>query len=88
MNDSIEVSGSGFVIEGKRIMTNAHVVRNATFISVLANGSSKRYSANIVGIGYDCDLAVLKVDDKDFWEEMFEPFTFGDTPFLEDDVSV
>ncbi|HRX48680.1 MAG TPA: trypsin-like serine protease, partial [Spirochaetota bacterium] len=38
-------TGSGCIIEGKRILTNAHVISNSTFIQVKKAGEAKRYTA-------------------------------------------
>ena len=62
--------GSGFFVSSDGyLLTNAHVVANATRIRVLvpapdgAKGASPReYSATVVGIDADNDLALLKVD--------------------------
>ena len=43
-------SGSGCVIAGGRILTNAHVVSDATFIQVQPYGSSRRYNAKLVQV--------------------------------------
>ncbi|HSY43770.1 MAG TPA: trypsin-like peptidase domain-containing protein, partial [Candidatus Acidoferrum sp.] len=58
-----EVSGSGVVIRGKRILTNAHVVLYASQIQVQANGSGNMVNATVESISPGMDLAVLKVDD-------------------------
>jgi S1-C subfamily serine protease len=57
--------GSGFVIDGEgHIVTNAHVVENATSIEVaFHDGTLAR--ANVVGIDSDSDLAVIQVEDVD-----------------------
>lgn len=60
--------GSGAIIEGNRILTNAHVVAFATQILVQANQSSDRYRAKVVTIATDLDLAVLEVEDEAFAE--------------------
>ena len=60
--------GSGFVIEGQRIMTNAHVVSWSKQLIVYRFQDPKPYRAHIEFIGHDCDLAVLKVDDPAFFE--------------------
>ena len=36
------VSGSGCIIEGNRILTNAHVISDQTFIQVRLHGHSKK----------------------------------------------
>ena len=59
-----EGSGTGFLIEGNRILTNAHVVRHASQIYVQPDQSDQRVSATVESIGYSIDLAVLKLDDE------------------------
>ena len=58
--------GSGALIEGNLILTNAHVVSDATYIEVQKENDPKKYSASVLYIGHDCDLALLKVHDDDF----------------------
>lgn len=60
--------GSGFVIKGKRIMTNAHVVSWARQILVRRYQDARPYVAEVEYIGHDCDLAVLRVSDARFFE--------------------
>src|SRR5207302_10881580 len=79
--------GAGFVIAGERIMTNAHVVSNARYLSVEKENDPKKYSAIVQFIGHDCDLAVIKVADPDFFKNTI-PLSFGDIPQLESSVSV
>ena len=79
--------GAGFVISGKRIMTNAHVVSNATFITVLKEGDPNPWEARVLHIAHDCDLAILQVYDESFFEGT-QPLEFGGIPALESEVSV
>jgi S1-C subfamily serine protease len=72
-------SGSGFVIEGSRIMTNAHVVSWSKQILVRRYQDPKLYPAEIEYIGHDCDLAVIKVLDPTFYEGL-EPLAIGKLP--------
>jgi S1-C subfamily serine protease len=62
-----EISGSGVVIEGKRILTNAHMVLYANQIQVQANQSGDKVSATVVAVAPGIDLAVLKLDDESFF---------------------
>ena len=55
--------GAGFVIEGDRIMTNAHVVSNARVLTVSKEGDPKPYPAKVLHIAHDCDLALLEVEN-------------------------
>jgi len=63
-----EVSGSGVIIEGRRILTNAHVVLYAGQIQVQANQSGDKISATVEAIAPGIDLAVLKLDDAGFFD--------------------
>jgi len=72
-------SGSGFVIKGKRIMTNAHVVSWAKQILVHRYQDPRPYLARVKFIAHDCDLALLEVEDESFFSGL-EPLKFGDLP--------
>ena len=83
--------GSGFIIErpdkSKRILTNAHVVSNARFITITREGLSHPYTAHVEFIAHDCDLAQLAVDDPSFFNTG-KPLELGDIPSIESAVSV
>jgi S1-C subfamily serine protease len=66
--DARQSSGSGVVIDGQRILTNAHVVLYAKQIYVEPYQSSDKLAATIERVDHDLDLAVLKVDDANFWK--------------------
>ncbi|MCX7117446.1 MAG: Do family serine endopeptidase [Legionellales bacterium] len=57
--------GSGVIIDPKAgiIITNDHVVRNATLVTVTLN-DGRRLKAKIVGGDSETDIAVLKIDAK------------------------
>jgi S1-C subfamily serine protease len=63
-----EISGSGVVIEGKRILSNAHVVLYASRVEIQANQSGDKLSATVEAIAPGIDLAVLKLDDESFFD--------------------
>jgi S1-C subfamily serine protease len=63
-----EVTGSGVVIEGKRILTNAHVVLYASQLQVQANQGSDKISATVEAVAPGIDLAVLKLEDETFFD--------------------
>ncbi len=79
--------GAGFIISGKRIMTNAHVVSNERFLVVTREGDPKTYPARVLHIAHDCDLALLTVDDPRFFEGTVA-LDFGGIPAIESSVSV
>lgn len=55
-------TGSGFLVRPDGyIVTNAHVVKNATKIEVTLLGGA-RYTAKVVGLDHVSDLAVLKIE--------------------------
>jgi len=63
-----ESTGTGIIIEGKRILTNAHVVLYASQVQVQANQSGDKISATVESIAQGIDLAVLKLDDESFFD--------------------
>jgi len=79
--------GTGFLIQNRRILTNAHVADNARFIAVEKEGDSRKYEARVKFVANDCDLAVLKVNDPAFFRDM-TPLDFGGTPPLDSAVTV
>lgn len=80
-------SGTGFVIEGNRLVTNAHVVSNARFLTVERENDPKKYVATVEHIAHDCDLAVLKIQDPKFFEGTL-PLQLGGIPGIDTYVSV
>ncbi|XP_057470889.1 protease Do-like 10, mitochondrial isoform X3 [Actinidia eriantha] len=83
----IQTHGSGFIITGKRILTNAHVVADHTFVLVRKHGSPTKYRAEVQAVGHECDLAILLVKSEEFWEGM-NFLELGDIPFLQEAVAV
>src|SRR3954451_20100193 len=78
--------GAGFVIDGNRIMTNAHVVSNTRYLTVERDGDPNKYPATVLFVAHDCDLALVKVASADFFKNMV-PLKFGGIPELESTVS-
>ena len=79
--------GAGFMIGGNRIMTNAHVVSNAKFLTVSKEGDPKPRAAHVLFIAHDCDLALLTVDEPEFFKGT-TALTLGGIPAIESVVSV
>ncbi|CAI9262766.1 unnamed protein product [Lactuca saligna] len=80
-------SSSGFIIGGRRVLTNAHSVEHHTQVKVKKRGSDTKYLATVLAIGTECDIAMLTVNDDEFWEGI-SPLEFGDLPALQDAVTV
>lgn len=62
------VIGSGVIIDGHRILTNAHVVSDQTLLEVQRQGYGNTYTAEVEFVCHTCDLALLKVDDPSFFK--------------------
>lgn len=55
--------GSGIVVDPKGyILTNNHVIDQATKITVQLNGDPRPYQAKLIGTDLETDLAVIKID--------------------------
>ncbi|HEY4245343.1 MAG TPA: trypsin-like peptidase domain-containing protein [Lacunisphaera sp.] len=81
-----DVTGSGVVIEGKRILTNAHVVLYASQVQIQANQSGDKLSATVEMVAPGIDLAILKLDDESFFDS-HAPVTRANTlPDIKDTV--
>jgi serine protease Do len=58
-----QASGSGFIVDKNGyIVTNNHVVENATKIRVRLHGDPGDYRGRLIGTDYETDLAVIKID--------------------------
>jgi S1-C subfamily serine protease len=84
---SRSASGSGFVIPGHRILTNAHVVSDATFIQVRRYGESERVPARVLYTSDEADLALLTVDQPGFFDPI-PPLDLGGLPELRQEILV
>lgn len=80
-------TGSGAIIKDNFILTNAHVVANQAFIEVQRYGQRKRYIAKVYAVSHQADLALLKVENKDFFEGVI-PLKFGTLPDVEQKIVV
>ena len=72
-------SGSGFVIDGDRVMTNAHVVSWAKQIVLRRFQDPRPWQARVEHISHECDLAVLRVDQPGFFDGL-DPLPVGELP--------
>ncbi len=68
MQNYSSATGSGVIIEGNLILTNAHVVSDATNILVQKENDPEKYLAEVLFIAHECDLALLKVLYDSFFE--------------------
>ncbi|MDH3973477.1 MAG: trypsin-like peptidase domain-containing protein [Deltaproteobacteria bacterium] len=82
-----QVSGSGCIVEGNRILTNAHVVANSTYLEVRLHGSSKRYKAKALKVAHEVDIALLEVEDESIFAGI-SPLKLGKLPEAQQEVLV
>ncbi len=86
-SDSESMIGTGFVIQGNRILTNAHVVESSTFIELQRDGKPERYEAEVLAISHEADLALLKVKDDSFFKKG-KFLEIGELPRVHQEISV
>lgn len=83
-----KVSGTGVIISGNRILTNAHVVRYESSIYVQGHQSSKREKAKVLAVSHAMDLALITVEDEEFFSDRPALEIEKDIPNLKDVVTV
>lgn len=83
-----EITGSGVVIEGRRILTNAHVVSYAGQIQIQGHQSGDKVSATIEAVAPGMDLAVLKLSDESFFDTHAALKKAEGMPSIKDSVMV
>lgn len=84
---SFNSTATGFIVEGNKIITNAHAVLNAKFLQVRKEGDSKKYKATVKFISEDYDLAFVEVEDKTFFNRT-SSLKLGTLPQIQDNVTV
>ncbi|HFU76094.1 MAG TPA: serine protease, partial [Arcobacter sp.] len=62
-----QFSGSGAIIANHQILTSAHVVSGAKYIEIKKENDPKKYLAHLKYISHQADLALLELEDKDFF---------------------
>lgn len=83
---SSDKTGSGAVIEGRRILTNAHVVEGHTFVQVRLHGSPAKHPARVTFVSHVSDLALVELEDPDLLAGI-EPLALGELPVPRDEVA-
>lgn len=81
-----ESTGSGVVIEGNRILTNAHVVNYASKVEVRAKEGGDKIMARVVAVARGIDLAVLELEDNSFFANRQSPARASMLPEVKDEV--
>jgi S1-C subfamily serine protease len=83
-----KASGSGVVIDGKRILTNAHVVMFASEVFVQLRKGGDQLTAKVVAIAPGIDLALLELVDPSALEDSAPVALADDLPQIKSQVSV
>ena len=78
-------NGTGVVIAGNLILTNAHNVADAKLITISKNDDGFPTPATVFAVNHQCDLALLKVEDAKFFDGI-KPFEIGETPPVQTQV--
>ncbi len=87
MKGKLSKTGSGCIIDGNRVLTNAHVVADRTFIQVRRAGHADKFVARVQYVGHECDLALLTVADERFFEGA-KAIRIGKLPHIRQKVAV
>ena len=72
-------AGTGTVIPGGLILTNAHNVADASLITVRKQNDDTLFVAKVKFVDHECDLALLTVDDPGFLADI-TPLELAETP--------
>lgn len=73
------VLGNAMVVEGRMLLTTADMVKNATLIQVRKFGRYPDYPARAYLVDYELDLALLKVESREFWKGL-KPLPLAEKP--------
>jgi S1-C subfamily serine protease len=83
-----DTGGTGVIIDGKRILTNAHVVQYASQIFVQADQTTERVPAKAKFIAPGLDLAVVEVEKEGFFDDRPPLPVADEIPAIKQTVSV
>lgn len=85
--ESTSSTATGFIIEGNKVITNAHAVLNSKFLQIRKEGDSKKYKAKVEYISEEYDLALIELEDKTFFKGT-QPLKMGSLPAIKERVAV
>jgi hypothetical protein len=52
------------------------------------HGNAKKYTARVLAVGHECDVAMLTVDDDAFWTDDVEALEVEGLPDMQEEVTV
>eukprot|EP00920_Eleutheroschizon_duboscqi_P021426 GHVT01050477.1.p1 GENE.GHVT01050477.1~~GHVT01050477.1.p1 ORF type:complete len:1373 (+),score=189.74 GHVT01050477.1:895-5013(+) len=74
-------------VADRQLLTNAHSVHNGALVMVRRRGDHIKYTARVLCVGHECDLALMTVDEDRFWDGL-SAIEWGPSPALNDKVMV
>jgi len=77
-----QIAGNALVVTGPFLLTAADMVKNATLILVRKFGAYPDFTADLVKVDYQLNLALLRVDDPAFWAGL-QPLPISEQPLLQ-----
>ncbi len=80
-------TGSGALLDNGLIITNAHVVADATFIMVRRHGHPARHRVHLAAVDHGADLALLRPEDPAILTDMVA-LQLGSLPATDSEVAV
>lgn len=86
-----KLTASGFVVaplSARRVLTNAHAVANHVQVMLRKESSPRKFMAKVLVVGHECDIALLTVEDDDFWADGVDALELGDLPLMQENVTV
>ncbi|ETO17996.1 hypothetical protein RFI_19301 [Reticulomyxa filosa] len=84
MNNAIKKKMTFFFLNSKKKgVSFAKTIR----VRKHSDPTAKKYTAQVLHVGHDCDLAILTVKDEKFWENT-KALNFGGIPQLQDSIVV
>ena len=75
----ISLSGTGVILPGNRILTNAHNVADSTLITLRKKNDDNLCVAKVRFVDHECDLALLEAETPDFFKDI-TPLELAETP--------
>jgi len=64
-------TGFAVIWNGERhILTNAHSVTYGSQVQLKRRGDDERFQARVLAVGTECDVALLDVEDEEFWRDI------------------
>ncbi|KAG5567657.1 hypothetical protein RHGRI_003004 [Rhododendron griersonianum] len=76
---------SAFIIGDGKLLTNAHCIEYGTQVKVKRRGDDTKYVAKVLARGVECDIALLSVENEEFWKGA-ESLQLGHLPRLQVDA--